>query len=408
MFNLPDLRPAIWEFLQRLHDGSPHPVSGARTQQQDYSLPFERLQIWCKVRVQQMSYHDRQAPGAPQTLRALPPSATNPHGLYNTVIISTNSESDWPRRGIEGHSVVQLRVIFHPLHSDILAAYVQHFNIVPQHATANNMHPGTGMHLLRRAVRSNGQRVGDVIPITQIRSPAHLIPNFVIPESTSQPGARMLQKRALLGPKPLTSHETPLAPACIQSVPPAYRHKSDWYQDHMDPLVDKDTNKIHWSLDQDESICLLDALFPDKKLFEESVQRGRLVPSPSGGMAAVLNQLGKPYGKGTKGKSCWFQFPMSSNSGAVEKKTTMEQKMAVFLNTVIEGLEAEVGPFKSKLSVPPTLVLMRTQQTDMRCLANEDLDWRDISIFGEMKSKKSPATIKESYIEVVLPQLRLM
>ncbi|KIJ07661.1 hypothetical protein PAXINDRAFT_158357 [Paxillus involutus ATCC 200175] len=138
----------------------------------------------------------------------------------------------------------------------------------------------------------------------------------------------------------------------------------------MDPLVDKDTDKIHWSLDQDESVRLLDALFPDKKLFEESVQRGRLVPSPSGGMATVLNQLGKLYGKGTKGKSCWFQFPTLSNSGAVEKKTTMEQKMAVFLNTVIEGLEAEVGPFKSKPSVPPTLVLMHTQQTDMRRLAN--------------------------------------
>ncbi|KIK92700.1 hypothetical protein PAXRUDRAFT_829709 [Paxillus rubicundulus Ve08.2h10] len=70
----------------------------------------------------------------------------------------------------------------------------------------------------------------------------------------------------------------------------------------MHPLVDKDTHEIHWSLDEDESIRLLDALFPDKKLFEESVQRGRLVPSPSGGMVAVLSHLGELYGKGTKGK----------------------------------------------------------------------------------------------------------
>ncbi|KIJ63916.1 hypothetical protein HYDPIDRAFT_168311 [Hydnomerulius pinastri MD-312] len=198
----------------------------------------------------------------------------------------------------------------------------------------------------------------------------------VIPESASQPGARMLQRRALLGPKPLTSHETPLAPAHIQSVPPAYRCKSDWYRDHMDPLVDKDTHDLHWSLDEDESICLLDALFPDKKLFKESVQRGRLVPSPSGGMAAVLNHLGKLYGKGTKGKRRWLEFPTSRNSnGAAEKKTTMEQKMAVFLNTVIDGLEAEVGPFKSKPSVPPTLVLTCTQQTDMGRLANVFWDY---------------------------------
>lgn len=67
-------------------------------------------------------------------------------------------------------------MIFRVLHTDYFVAYVQRLDVVPQRG--NPYHPGTGMHLLRRAVRSDGSRIGDVIPVTQIRSPAHLIPNF--------------------------------------------------------------------------------------------------------------------------------------------------------------------------------------------------------------------------------------
>lgn len=69
-------------------------------------------------------------------------------------------------------------MIFRPLQSDCYLAYVHCFNIVPQQGTPSNVHLGTGMHLLRRMVRSGGSRIGDVIPITQVHSPAHLILNF--------------------------------------------------------------------------------------------------------------------------------------------------------------------------------------------------------------------------------------
>ena len=36
----------------------------------------------------------------------------------------------------------------------------------------------TGMHHLRQVVRVNGEHVGEVIPLTLIRSPAHLILQF--------------------------------------------------------------------------------------------------------------------------------------------------------------------------------------------------------------------------------------
>ncbi|KIK76768.1 hypothetical protein PAXRUDRAFT_168798, partial [Paxillus rubicundulus Ve08.2h10] len=68
-------------------------------------------------------------------------------------------------------------LMFCPIHTNIFAAYVQHFNVVPQQGSATDFHPGTGMHLVHRVVRM-GNRVGNVIPLTHICSPAHLIPNF--------------------------------------------------------------------------------------------------------------------------------------------------------------------------------------------------------------------------------------
>ena len=34
------------------------------------------------------------------------------------------------------------------------------------------------MHVLKRAIRNNGTRAGEVIPLRYIRSPAHVIPRF--------------------------------------------------------------------------------------------------------------------------------------------------------------------------------------------------------------------------------------
>lgn len=135
-----------------------------------------KLQIWHKVHVQQFSYHNKILL-SPQTLHAIPPSTANPHSRYNSIIISVCSQSDWPRDGLVGHAVSQLRMIFHLAHLDLFLMYVQHFNIVPQ-SNPTNVSPATGMHLLRQAVQGNGQCIGEVIPLTHIRSPAHLVPNF--------------------------------------------------------------------------------------------------------------------------------------------------------------------------------------------------------------------------------------
>jgi hypothetical protein len=187
LFGLPDLCPAIYEFLQCVQNSSDLPVVGATTRDLRCPLPFDRVQIWYKVRVQQHLYHKEQEVDAPQTLRALPHSGDHPYGLCDTVVASTGPDSNWPRRGLEGivtcshwdsasltcligHTVAQLRLIFHPLGSDYFAAYVQRFNVVSQQGNPGNVHPYNRMYLLKWATRSSGVRIGSVIPISCIRS----------------------------------------------------------------------------------------------------------------------------------------------------------------------------------------------------------------------------------------------
>lgn len=107
------------------------------------------------------------------------PSTANPYGLYDSAIISLEPESNWPNHGLQGHSIVQLQVIFRPLQCDFFAAYVQCFNVASR-TTGNpgGVSPVTGMHHLRRVVRVNGEHVGEVIPLIFIQSPAHLILQF--------------------------------------------------------------------------------------------------------------------------------------------------------------------------------------------------------------------------------------
>ena len=95
-----------------------------------------------------------------------------------------------------GHSIVQIRVIFQLILPDnidrsqeaassMFLAYVQRFDIVPQNLNVTLPSPRgaypdpvTGMYVLKRSHRSDGSRMGDVIPLTNLRAPADIIPRF--------------------------------------------------------------------------------------------------------------------------------------------------------------------------------------------------------------------------------------
>jgi hypothetical protein len=88
-----------------------------------------------------------------------------------------------------GHIVADLRLIFRivsPSHPSLnhFLIYVQRFDIIPQLNKAYSRTRGSypeshsSLYLLKRARRSNGTLMGDVIPLVKIRSLADLIPNF--------------------------------------------------------------------------------------------------------------------------------------------------------------------------------------------------------------------------------------
>ncbi|KAG1865025.1 hypothetical protein DFJ58DRAFT_714811 [Suillus subalutaceus] len=137
-FGLPDLRPAIADFLRRedTHGRDHiHTIGGARRAGPTTPLPFDKLQVWFKLRLQDTDFHDISIIRPAQTLNCAPPSDPWTSGRYDTAIINNKARCVWPTDGL--------------------------------HAP-----------LAQRAKRSNGTRVGDIVPVTQLRALVNLVPRF--------------------------------------------------------------------------------------------------------------------------------------------------------------------------------------------------------------------------------------
>ncbi|KAJ7741685.1 hypothetical protein B0H16DRAFT_1728463 [Mycena metata] len=193
-FRLPDLRACLETYLHR-GPGSQLILGGKRP-----ALPHDilasksirKLEFWNNVRIQSRSFHDSSKILLPETVNASPPDATWKFGRGDTVIVNTDSVSRWPESGLTGHTVCQIRMIFRVVpprytvprpETKGFLAYVQHFKVVPQ---TNPMgggkgmlpEPASGMYLLKRARRSDGSIMGDVIPLDRLRAPVELTPRF--------------------------------------------------------------------------------------------------------------------------------------------------------------------------------------------------------------------------------------
>lgn len=95
-----------------------------------------------------------------------------------------------------GHAIAQLRLIFRiipPLgHPDFVPSnqfliYAQRYDTIPQinidvsgSSTTRGPYPDptTGLHILKRAKRSNQTVLGDVVPLSQVQSLLELTPRF--------------------------------------------------------------------------------------------------------------------------------------------------------------------------------------------------------------------------------------
>ncbi|KAH9009323.1 hypothetical protein EDB85DRAFT_1881682, partial [Lactarius pseudohatsudake] len=172
MFNLPDLRGALADFLVRADAGDPIRIGGRRVADSDSPLPFRNLQVWTKVQLQHRSYYAPNHILPPQSINASPPSGPWPCGHSDVVLFNMDHNKVWPYSA------------FPPSSTDLFLSYVQRFDIVPQPnpvAPAQRgvyPHPSTGMYLLKHARRNDGAIMGDIVPLAQLRALVNLVPRF--------------------------------------------------------------------------------------------------------------------------------------------------------------------------------------------------------------------------------------
>lgn len=104
-FALPDLRPAIADFLQReatYGHGHVHAIGGPRRAGPTAILPFDKIEIWVKIRVQERDLYDAHIVRPAQTLNCAPPNDPWTLGRYDTVIVETDASHTWPSSGLSG------------------------------------------------------------------------------------------------------------------------------------------------------------------------------------------------------------------------------------------------------------------------------------------------------------------
>jgi hypothetical protein len=99
-FNLPDLRGALADFFQRVDN--PPLVGGRRTANANTQLPFDCIQIWTKLRLQNHTYHAPHNILPAQTVNASPPSDSWTFGHSDVVLVNTDSSHVWPYSGFKG------------------------------------------------------------------------------------------------------------------------------------------------------------------------------------------------------------------------------------------------------------------------------------------------------------------
>ena len=105
-FKLPDLRPALADYVQRSWDlrSSTTKIGQRRSSPPDAALPFTHLQVWFSVRMQMRS-SDTAGLTDPQRVCAAPATDGWPFGRYDTVLLSNGTA---PGPGLGGNFLLPL------------------------------------------------------------------------------------------------------------------------------------------------------------------------------------------------------------------------------------------------------------------------------------------------------------
>ncbi|KAF8836972.1 hypothetical protein BDN67DRAFT_1014227 [Paxillus ammoniavirescens] len=202
--------------------------------------------------------------------------------------------------------------------------------------------------------------------------------------------------------KPLQAHAMPLAPGHLLSIAPAYRHKSDWHHNQMDPLVENDTRNVWWHLDQTDSRQLIEAVFPGNALFATS-NKGQ---TKSMGDILKLFCKKKLY-TGTEVKTQKWLPQSKCPSLSSRSKATRERPLAEFFNTLLQCcskhllVDKQYHTWSVDSSTTPLKGGDASRKPDLiSLLPGGEADWRHLATFGEVKNRSGPDTQKASYIKI--------
>ncbi|KAG1765893.1 hypothetical protein EDD22DRAFT_774609, partial [Suillus occidentalis] len=139
-------------------------------------LPFDDLRVWFKVHIQQAS----QSTPPALMVNVSPPSTDGKYGCYDAAIFTVNDTklNQWPASGLKGHTVAEVHLIMQLLPprgkttpwAACFLMYVQLCGSLLDHMIQ--------MYTVKCAMRSAGVPFGDILPLDQLHSFAHIVPCF--------------------------------------------------------------------------------------------------------------------------------------------------------------------------------------------------------------------------------------
>lgn len=101
LYLIPDLRAALADWL------AGHPLDGRRFARPDALLPFTKVRVWHKLRVQTKETHPPHDVSPVCHIKAEPPGGTRwIHGRCDTVLLKDNDRTTWPCLGLKGGSFI--------------------------------------------------------------------------------------------------------------------------------------------------------------------------------------------------------------------------------------------------------------------------------------------------------------
>lgn len=106
-FSLPGLPGALNDYLERFLNGTRTFLVGGSRSKNAASLPFSKLKIWSKMRLQHRQYHDLASLHDVRTIFAMPPDLQSEEsqwrlGRNDFALININPDKIWPHSSLEG------------------------------------------------------------------------------------------------------------------------------------------------------------------------------------------------------------------------------------------------------------------------------------------------------------------